>query len=461
MVLAAVKSKNKNSAGGAATSGGINFQAAVTGIISIQMARGRSLNWLQSLADVPIAVDAETGGAGDDIACTLSGGAIVEIQVKKGLTATERLWSALTGLATGVNENSCDYGILVVCPNSSATVRDKLARDIERIGSGRTDNLTDIGKKWLSKLQQLGLPAQQVCKKISIQTVAALSFDQASVQSAKAELGHICKSASQIESAWDTIYRDAADMIEHRSRRQLSDISSVLARSGIATSEQDNAGSLPLLNRLTSWNHETSRTFSIFGVARRLEIDADWIELSAQPRSVQSIKKNKSANLEKAIESYHSWDRILEDKKNRSDGVNPETLGRFIKRGIIVAGPGMGKTTLLKRITRRYSEDSVPVLAVRLSAVAADMKSGSSFEDSIYRHGLDGSGLSPSKVRDADFSNWLLLGDGLDECGDMQERVAEGISRFATGYPDSRVLITTRPVGYAVNHFTDWRHLDL
>lgn len=451
----------RNTAGGAATTGGINFQIAVTAIINVQMARGRQLGWLQSLADVPIAVDGETGGSGDDIACTLSGGSVVEIQVKKGLTATERLWSALSALAKGVSNDSCDYGILVVCPSSSATVRDKLARDIERIGSGRTDNISDIGKKWLGRMQKLDLPAQQVCQKISIQTVAALTFDQASVQAAKAELGHICRKDSQIEAAWDAIYRDASDVIEHRSRRQLSAISGVLARAGIATSEQNNAGSLALLNKLTSWNHETSKTFSIFGVARRLEIDADWIELSANPRSVQSIKENQSVDLEKAIESYHSWDRITKDKNDRSDGVNPETLGRFIKRGIAVAGPGMGKTTLLKRITRRYSEDNIPVLSVRLSAVAADMKSGSSFEESVFRHGLDGSGLPHDKVQEAGFSNWLLLGDGLDECGEMQERVAEGISRFATGYPDSRVLITTRPVGYAANHFTNWRHYDL
>ncbi len=453
--------RNKNSAGGSATAGGVNFQAAVTAIINVQMARGRPLGWLQSLPDVPIAVDGETGGSGDDIACTLSGGTVVEIQVKKGLAATERLWAALSALAKGVTDCSCDYGILVVCPSSSTTVRDKLARDIERVGSGRTDNLSDTGKKWLSRLQQTGLSAQEVCKKISIQTVSALTFDQASVQAAKAELGHICKRASQIESAWDAIYRDASDVMEHRSRRQLSDISGVLVRAGIVTSEQANAGSLPLLNKLTSWNHETSRTFSIFGVARRLEIDTDWIELSARPRSVQAIKKNQNVDLAKAIEAYHSWDRVSKDKNDRSDGVKPETLGRFIKRGIVVAGPGMGKTTLLRRITRRYSEDNIPVLSVRLSAVAADMKGGASFEDSVFRHGLDGSGLPPDKVREAGISNWLLLGDGLDECGEMQERVADGISRFAMGYPDSRVLITTRPVGYAVNHFTDWRHYDL
>lgn len=118
--------QKRNNAGGAATAGGINFQAAVTAIISIHMARGRPLGWLSNCQDIPRSVDAETGGPGDDLACTLADGTRVEVQVKKGLTATDRLWTSLLDLAHGIAKQECDWGVLVVCPNCSSTIRDKL-----------------------------------------------------------------------------------------------------------------------------------------------------------------------------------------------------------------------------------------------------------------------------------------------------------------------------------------------
>lgn len=451
----------KNSAGGAATAGGINFQAAVTAIINIHMARGRPLGWIPKAPDVPRSVDAETGGPGDDVACTLADGTRLEVQVKKGLAATSRLWEALLKLADGVAKKECDWGVLAVCPNSSGTVRDELARDIQRIGSGRTDGLSDIGKKFLAKLKMAGLAEEQTCKNLVIQTIPALTNDQAAVQAIKAELGHICSSNAQIDQAWFALLNDASVLIEHKGRRSLSNIAEVLRAAGVGISAKENSGPLALLNKLSNWNHQTNQTFSLFGVAKRLEVDTDWIELIAQARTAQSMKVQQTLDLKSAIESYHNWKRTPSEDTKPSNNINPETLGRFVKRGIVVAGPGMGKTTLLKRITRRYAEDKIPVLKVRLSAVAADMKNGASFEDAIFRHGLDGSGVAKGSLRSAGFSNWLLLGDGLDECGVMQEQIADGISRFAIGHPDSRVLITTRPIGYLVNHFADWRHYDL
>lgn len=455
------KKIRKNCAGGAATAGGINFQAAVTAIIIVQMARGRPLSWIPKAQDVPRSVDAETGGPGDDVACTLTDGTRLEVQVKKGLTGTSRLWEALLKLAHGVAKKECDWGVLAVCPNSSGTVRDKLASDIQRIGSGRRDGLSEIGKIFLAKLKQAGLAEEQVCQKLVIQTISALANDQAAVHAAKAELGHICSSNSQIDQAWLALLNDASALIEHRGRRSLSNIAEVFRAAGIGISAEDKSGPLALLDKLANWNHQTNQTFSLFGVAKRLEVDTDWIELIALARTAQSMKVQQTLDLKSAIESYHNWKRTPSEAAKPSNSVNPETLGRFVKKGIVVAGPGMGKTTLLKRITRRYAEDRIPVLKVRLSVVAADMKNGASFEEAMFRHGLDGSGIANQSVGLAGFANWLLLGDGLDECGEMQEQIADGISRFAIGHPDSRVLITTRPIGYLVNHFADWRHYDL
>ena len=56
----------KKPGGGTAAGGGINFQAAVTAIAGAHLLRGTPLGWLP-VDDVPVAVWAESEGAGDDV----------------------------------------------------------------------------------------------------------------------------------------------------------------------------------------------------------------------------------------------------------------------------------------------------------------------------------------------------------------------------------------------------------
>ena len=135
--------KRKRDAGGTAPAGGINFQAAVTAITYVYMARGKRLFWLEKvIKDVPVAVFAETGGAGDDIRVRLRSGEIVEAQVKKGLRSGSKLWDPLTGMASAIKDGTIHYGVLIVSPTSSNTITEKLARDIMRLGDGRSDYLS-------------------------------------------------------------------------------------------------------------------------------------------------------------------------------------------------------------------------------------------------------------------------------------------------------------------------------
>ncbi len=106
-----LSSKKKMVAGGAATGGGINFQAAVSAIAYVYMARGQQLFWLNKVAeDIPVAEYAETGGAGDDICIMLKSGEVVEAQVKKGLKSGSKLWDTLTKLASAIKADTIDYG---------------------------------------------------------------------------------------------------------------------------------------------------------------------------------------------------------------------------------------------------------------------------------------------------------------------------------------------------------------
>ena len=444
-------------AGGSATGGGMNFQAAVTAIATIYMARGRPLLWLDKLIDdTPVAVDAETGGAGDDIRLCLKDGKMVEVQAKKGLRSGDDLWEALLKLASAVTTGAADFGVLVVSPTSSNTIKDDLANDLIRIGDGRVDGLTDIAMDLMSKLAAANIRAVNACARLRIQTINALTTDRGDIRAARAELAHICLMDTDTSAAWDAVYTDATALIELRGRRDVASFLRLLNAKGITIAATMNTSPTQLLSKLSSWTLATHATFTIFGIDTPLNTDKDWIPLSAV---IREDGETESTSLDEALRRYQEWNTRSPPRDSRS--VNPETFGRFVTRAVVVAGPGMGKTTLLKRVARRYSEDQIPVLRVRLSAVAARMRAGFGFEEAAFELGLDGSGVSVAEARDARFPNWVLLCDGLDESGALQEQVAAGLARFAQGHPDSRILITTRPIGYDVAHFKDWRHYDI
>lgn len=72
--------------GGHAFSIGASFQARATAYVYVHVLAGSRLLWFEPVDDTPIAVEAETGGAGDDLRVQLrSGDASAEVQVKHGL----------------------------------------------------------------------------------------------------------------------------------------------------------------------------------------------------------------------------------------------------------------------------------------------------------------------------------------------------------------------------------------
>lgn len=435
----------------------MNFQAAVTAITYIHMTRGRPLLWLDKLVDdVPTTVQAETGGAGDDLRLLLKDIQSVEVQIKKGLRSGTDLWGALIKLANAVTTGAADFGVLIVSPTSSNTITEDLATDIVRIGDGRTDDLSDIATKLLDKLNTLSICPRDACARIRIQTVPAMAANQASILAARAELAHLCADDAQVGAAWNALYADASFLIEHRGQRDVSSLLRALMSEGVTLAQSNTTAPALLLAKLARWTLDTHATFSIFGVGTPLKTDESWISLTAVVREEVGVEASSLAEM---IQHYQAWESRSISRDAHS--VDPETLGRFVTRSILVAGPGMGKTTLLKRIARRYSEDAIPVLRVRLSAVAARMRAGVSFEESVFYHGLDGSQISLADAARAKLPNWLLLCDGLDECGSLQEDVAAGVDRFAAGHPNCRIVVTTRPVGYRAAHFSDWRHYDL
>lgn len=452
--------RRRNVAGGSATGGGINFQAAVTAITMVYVARAQPLGWLEGVVDdVPAAVSAETGGAGDDIALELLDGTVVEVQVKKGLTAGDRLWQPLLRMAEATASGAIGYGVLAVCPDTSFTIRSGLAKGIRRLADGRDGSLDATTKKFCALLRSGGLNPQQVAQCLHIVTLHASARDGSDIRAAKAELAHICIQPRTTGKAWDRLYRDATQLIELRGRRTAQTVAQLLRSAGIdATGGVSKGSPVSIITALAEWASTVNSTFAVIGIGIPLPIDTAWIPISTVVREERAADE---MGLSKALEQYHAWS----ERSRHAPGVTeiaPETIGWFLRRCVVVAGPGMGKSTLLKKLARVYAGQGLPVLSLKLPMLAARMAhSGSGFEEGLFALALDGSRVSPSQAIHASIEEWVLLGDGLDECAPHQEVICEGLNRFATSFPRCRVVVTTRPIGYHSRLLKDWRHYEL
>ena len=444
-------------AGGAATASGMNFQAVVTAIISVSILGGRPLQWFPNTTeDVPIAVNAETAGAGDDLSVELKNGAIIEAQVKKALRADHRLWDSLSALAAGIDSGSINYGVLVVSPDSSRPVKSLLARDIERLGGGRSDGLSDIAKKFAAKLKSNKIPVESTCRCLRIVVVNAIDGDLSSIREAQSHLEHVCHAPSDVGRTWDRLYRDASELIARRGRRTATALGSLLNSIGVKVKADRARTPAALLSLLNQWVLDTNSSFPIFGVKKPLPIESAWIPIKV-------VKSDASAHsdqsLEEALKRYHA--RGGDGRSSRLTDFDPEWIGRFVRHSVVVGGPGMGKSTLLIRLARRYAEDGFPVLRVRLPELAARLRQGDSIDEALLTLGLGASGIRPTDVRFDDLSDWILLCDGLDECGDDQEFVAVALACLMSAKPHIRAIVTTRPIGYYTSQFGSWRHYSL
>lgn len=452
--------RRRNVAGGSATGAGINFQAAVTAITMVYVARAQPLGWLEGVVeDVPAAVSAETGGAGDDIALELLDGTVVEVQVKKGLTVGDRLWQPLLQMAKATASGAIGYGILAVCPDTSSTIRSGLAKGIQRLADGRDRSLDATTKKFRALLRSRGLNPQQVAQCLRVVTLHALARDGADIRAAKAELGHICVQPRATGKAWDRLYRDAAQLIELRGRRTAQTVATLLRSAGIdATGGVSKGSPVSIITALAEWASTVNSTFTVIGISTPLLIDAAWIPISTVVREERAADEMV---LSKALEQYHAWSERSRHARGVTE-IAPETIGWFLHHCVVVAGPGMGKSTLLKKLARTYAGQGLPVLSLRLPVLAARMaNSGSGFEEGLFALALDGSRVSPSQAIRAGIQDWVVLGDGLDECGSHQETICEGLTRFACSFPRCRVVVTTRPIGYHSRLLKDWRHYEL
>ncbi|HEY2070371.1 MAG TPA: NACHT domain-containing protein [Rhizomicrobium sp.] len=454
--MASMVQSQKTAVGGSAALGGFRYQARVTAIAAIHLARGIPLRWLDGLTtDIPVVIAAETGGPGDDIRVQLHNGKLLEAQVKRGLRADARLWDALLALAQGVHAGTIDYGVLVLSPDSSGTIQNELATDLMRIGDGRTDGLRSLGRSLLAQLTGAGLSPAGICSRLRIVTIHALDLDSASVAAAQAELAHLCRDQVQVSKAWEALCEDALSLIERRGQRDVSTILRALEFSQVAL-RADSPDPVSFVSQLCQWVLKTSKEFSVFGIDTPLLLDTAWLPLSLV---IQNPEQKQPSGLQDALLQYHDWHK--RDFGPNTTHIAPDSLTRFYRHCVVVAGPGMGKSTFIKKLARLFAGEQLPVLKVSLPLVASRMQQGASFEEALFMHALDSSGLTREAAAESKVHHWVLLGDGLDECGPYQEMIAQGLLAFVASQPLCRTLITTRPVGYTTALLKSWRHYEV
>lgn len=444
---------NTGYAGGAAGAGGVGFQAAVTAIALVALARGQRLQWIPDTDDAPSAVLSETHGPGDDLQLVLSDGKIVEVQCKKGLTRSPRLWKALLDLAEGVHSGATDYGVLAICPRSGGAVRGALAQDLRRLADGRADGLSTIGREALDRLNERNLPVAQVCSRLTIQVIAAIDGHEADIRMANVMLEPLLARNADVTQAWRALEREGERLIRRRGASNAMTVGETLRRAGVSLVEDADAGPTILAAKLSRWTLAVNGQFKIIGVTKPLSTLEASLDLSCHPLGEVD---DAVSDLKAAVDRYHNPPA----RSASEHAVDTTTLGRFYRHAVLLAGPGMGKTTLTKRLALEYALDGYPVLRVPLRELAQRMRAGEPFLDAAFNIGLADSGISPAEVR-LKFADWVLLADGLDECGELQEKVAEGLIGFATSYPRGRAVVTSRPVGYQPARLAAWRHYEL
>ena len=445
--------------GGPAATGGYNFQAAVTGIAMVHALSGSALGWLDGLIlDAPIEVAVETGSGGDDLRLTFASGEIAEAQVKKGLRSGKELRETLAALSRALQTGETSYGILIVDPNTSRTISQGLAADIIRLAEDSAANVGSLANDLRRALIGAGMGVQAICAALRVITIPALESGDAAVRTALAYLGRVCASPENAQAGWDRLYRDAHLMMARRGRRTRSAIAAVLRSAGIALSSDPTHGPSAILARICDWTLSTTSDYSIVGVPRPLSVDDAWLPLTAVVRD--QIDTPATPDLAAALAQYHGT--VSTRRDDEAKGCDADTLGRLQRLAVVVSGPGSGKTTLLKRLARAYARDGHPVLRVSALAVARRMASlGEGFAAAAFTLGLEGTGLSPQTLSAANLGDWVLLCDGLDECGALQDTVADGLLQFVAGQPNARIIATARSIGYRPAKLAAWRHYDL
>ncbi|MEO1400193.1 MAG: HEAT repeat domain-containing protein [Cyanobacteria bacterium J06635_1] len=166
--------------------------------------------------------------------------------------------------------------------------------------------------------------------------------------------------------------------------------------------------------------------------------------------------------------------RKLQDEGQLEDDLSPEALAHYRRdyfqqparkvleavadsqRAIILGDPGAGKSTLLQYLALEWVEGNAEPLPLLIELREYVLAQSTNFLDFLERgRGADWQ-FDQQKLHQHLLENpTLIMFDGLDEVFDRatQATVIDDIIRFAQKYPQARVLVTSRIIGYNPERF--------
>jgi hypothetical protein len=209
--------------------------------------------------------------------------------------------------------------------------------------------------------------------------------------------------------------------------------------------------------RYTSWVKARAATYTAFGIERPISIETTWIPL--QVREAERHDRAIAEDTRTWWRRPREWDRLASPDW-RGQGYDARNVADYSMRNVVYAGPGLGKSMLLRRMAYDRSKADQFVLWVRLPRIADVLARQGTFEAALSEVAADGSGLSSSSILRLGTPT-ILLADGLDECGGRMAQIATHLRDWAMGHPTIPIVVTTRPAGYSSSLFPEWRHVEL
>jgi hypothetical protein len=179
-----------------------------------------------------------------------------------------------------------------------------------------------------------------VCRSLQIRVIDTLISKNGDISAAKNVLRSICMDETDACAAFDILGYRALRLIENRGRWTLRDLVQLLRTRGIKL--RNHGSPAALLDRYGQWVSSTHNDYAIIGAGPRIPIEY-LIPMKLEHREFELAE---TADALSALQRYQK----THERKHRGDTFDSLWTARFKRQAVVVAGPGLGKSTLLRAL---------------------------------------------------------------------------------------------------------------